>query len=179
MPNKNVQISEEDDVSTHEASENSNIKSIDFDNESKQAKKSYIMNDFKEKLKKFIAIDDMIRNKKKEIKQFNDELKELKNLRQPYEAFIVEYLDKLNQTYVECGTETKLSIYESSKKAPLKSNFIKEAIIEQSRSNKLFDAEEKYNQFMESIMELMDKKRPVQKETKLKRTFKKTKNNKK
>lgn len=155
--------------STHENSDNaSDINEDEINNISLEAKKNYINNEFKEKVKNYLVIDDSIRKKQ-------DEIKELKNKKKPCEEYLLKFLEKLEFNYIDINGG-KLIKNESETKAPLKIDIIKEAIVEKSKNEQIFDSDDKYNQFIESIMELMDKKRPIQKRINLKRTFKKQNN---
>lgn len=159
------------EYSTHEETEDiSDIEDNEInDNESQQitdeAKENYITDEFREKVKAYVVIDDAIRRKQ-------DEIKELKTKKKPCEDYILRFLQKSQNNYIDIGAG-KLIKNESETKAPLKIDIIKEAISEKTKNEKIFDSDEKYNKFIESIMDLMDKKRPMQKRINLKRTFQK------
>jgi predicted flavoprotein YhiN len=157
-------------ISTHEKSEDY---SENIDNEEKsiteEAKNNFLTNEFKEKVNKFIHIDDRIRAKQNEIK-------ELKNKRKPCEDFIIEYLQQCQEEIINTK-DGKLVKKESSTKGGLKMDIIKDSILEKSKNEKIFDSEDKYNRFLESIIELMDKKRPIKKKVNLRRVLPRKKNN--
>ncbi len=157
------------DASTHENSDNlSDIEDEESKQISKDAEKNSISNDFKEKIKNFIYYDDLIRKK-------TEEIKELKIKKKPCEDYIIHFFETSESSFIDLQSKGKLTKNESETKAPLKIETIKEAISEKSKNEKIFDTEDKYNQFIESIMELMDKKRPVKKRINVKRTFKREK----
>lgn len=153
--------------STHENSDDiselneNDINDNDSEKISSEAKSNYITTEFKEKVKRFLYIDDKIRSK-------HEQIKELKNLKKPCEEFIIKYLEQEEENIVN-APGGKLVKNESSTKAPIKMDIIKESIIEKSKNEKIFDTEEKYNRFLEAILELMDKKRPIKKRVNLKR----------
>lgn len=81
------------DISTHEASEDSNDEQINIKNNELQ--EDTTTSTFKEKVIKFIKIDNSIRNKKMEIKELKKELK-------PCEEYLISYLDsKITDPEVE------------------------------------------------------------------------------
>lgn len=149
--------------STYEKTEDfSDINDKEIDEISNEAKKNFISSEFKEKVKGFLYIDDAIRRKQEEIS-------ELKKKKKPCEDFIIQYLEKVEYSFIDVPSGGKLIKNESQTKSPLKMDIIKEAIIEKSKNEKIFDSEDKYNRFLDAIMDLMDKKRPIQKRVNLKR----------
>src|SRR5579883_956610 len=118
--------------STHEDTEDiSDIEENEIDdNESRkikdEAKDNYITNEFREKIKAYVVIDDAIRKKQ-------DEIKELKTKRKPCEDYILRFLQKSQNNYVDIGVG-KLIKNESETKAPLKLDIIKEAISEKTKN---------------------------------------------
>ena len=127
------------------------------------------LSQIKETIQKYVYLDDLIRNKQQEIKN----IKKQKGL---CEKNILEYLSEVDEKIIKMRNGSLIK-NESQTKAPLKIDIIKQAIGEKIRDSKLFSAEENYIQFVESIMELMDKKRPVKKRVNIKRTFKRGKDN--
>lgn len=166
-------------MSTKESSFNDNLTDVSDNNKSNKSNKSNkdaedktISNEFKEKVKTFIIIDDAIRNKQ-------DEIKELRSKKKICEEFILNFLQKSKLSHVSVSSG-KLIKNETETKIPLKLDIIKESINEKVKKEKIFDTDEKYNNFVESIMDTMENKRPMQKRINLKRTFNKqnTSNNK-
>lgn len=133
--------------------------------EKKSVDQKVVTNELKEKVISYVKIDDLIRKK-------NEEIRELKSKRKPCEDYIIKFLEKQEAGFVSVAGG-KLIKNESETKAPLKVEFIKEAIKEGIETKKLVDStdNEKTTKLAEEIMELMEKKRPLQKRTNLKRTF--------
>jgi len=149
--------------STHENTEDfSDINDDEINDITSEAKENNLTYEFREKVKRFLFIDDTIRTKREEIK-------ELQRLRKPCEDFILGYLENQEEKIINTPTAGKLIKNESTTKARLKMDIIKEAILEKTKNEKIFDTEEKYNRFLDSILDLMDKKRPMQKRVNLKR----------
>lgn len=153
-----------DTTSTHELSNDVSYIASKNDDISKDARQVFITNHFKETVQKYVYCDNLIREKQQEIKT-------LKKQKETHEKFIIEYLDKVDEKLIRVK-DGNLIKNESHTKAPLKIEIIKQAISEKSKDSKLFNTEDNYNQFIESILDLMDKKRPIKKRVNIKRTFK-------
>lgn len=82
----------------------------------------------KEKVTGYIKIDDLIREKKEEIKELNE--KKLK-----YEEFIKKYLEKANKTKIETN-DGDIVYKKQSTKAPLKESLIETAIVKKFKDSK-------------------------------------------
>lgn len=82
----------------------------------------------KEKVTGYIKIDDLIREKKEEIKELNE--KKLK-----YEEFIRKYLEKANKTKIETN-DGDIVYKKQSTKAPLKEELLEKAVIKQFQDTK-------------------------------------------
>ena len=121
----------------------------DIEEEAEQYK---VSKEFKEKVVKYVKIDDLIRKKEQEIR-------ELKEQRKPCESFILEYLDKVGETTIELSSG-KLRKNKSETKIPLSQEIIRDAI-----SEKVKDDNE-----VEAIIALMDTLRPKNVRVNLKRT---------
>ena len=160
MPKKNKQIESDDE------SDNDKISDIDDDevtNASKKDKPVQVTDEFKECVIGFIKLDDLIR-------QRQEDIKELKEKKKPYEEFILKYLDKVGENVIEVQ-ESKLRKNQSETKMPLKIDMIKEAIYETIKKEKIDKSDEKCKELVEETIQLMENKRPMTVRTNLKRTF--------
>ncbi len=167
-------MSSDKDDSTHEKSdevedlndeEKKKMDEKEIDDISRDAEKNFAITEFKDKVIKYVKVDDMIRKKMEEIK-------ELKNQKKPCEEFIIRYLEKQDAGFVTVSGG-KLVKNESESKAPLKTDMIKDAIKEGIQTKKLVDPNDvsRCDKITEEILELMDKKRPINKKVNLKKTF--------
>lgn len=82
----------------------------------------------KEKITAYIKIDDLIREKKEEIK-------ELAEKRSTYEEFIKKYLEKENKTRIELN-DGEIVFKKLSTRSPLKEELIEKAIVKKFQDNK-------------------------------------------
>lgn len=150
----------ENDDSTHENSV-SEIDKEEMDEISKKAEQNVISSDFLANLKTYIMVDDLIKSKQKEIK-------ELKDKKTKCEDFIIESMVKMERDILDVGSD-KITKKTKEIKEPLKIEIIKEAIMEKAKESKLFINEVKYEEYLESVLNLIDVKRPVKQKQVLER----------
>ena len=81
-----------------------------------------ITEEFVEVVKSWVKLDDEIKKRNEEIKDFKTEKKE-------YEIFILEYMDKINESVINIS-DGKLRRNKSSTKPPLKQEFIQNALLD-------------------------------------------------
>jgi hypothetical protein len=135
-------------MSSNDSDAISDIEDEEISKLSQEVEQNVISNDFKEKIIKYIKIDDLIR-----IKQ--EEIKELKSQKEPCETYILRYLDTMEQTFVDIQGKGKLIKNQSESKAPLKLDMIKDAIKEGISNEKLVADDVKCAQILDNICYLM------------------------
>lgn len=114
-----------------------------------------VSKEFQENVIKFITYDDAIRSK-------DEEIKELKKLKTPFEKFVLEYLSKLGEDAIDI-TSGYLKINKNESKTPVTRDSIKEVIKKKIEDPKI----------IEEILEDIEKSRQVKTNIVLKRTFNK------
>jgi len=121
-----------------------------------------ISEEFKNHVKEFTRIDDLIKKKQKEIK-------DLKNQNKPHEEYILNDLDQMGENTIEI-TDGKLIKNKSQTKAPLNTTIIREAISAKINNPQII------NEIMEQMKELRPKKeRKYLKRTQIRKLHKKIK----
>ncbi len=111
-----------------------------------------ITEEFVEVVKSWVSIDDEIRKKLIEIKELKDERKE-------FETFILEYMDKINESVIDIS-DGKLRKNKSNTKGGLKQESIQTALLDITKDT---------NKAMEMTKYIMDN-RPITERVNLKRT---------
>lgn len=111
-----------------------------------------ISKEFKENVVKYIKYDDLI-------KQKQDELNNLKEQRKPCEAFILKYLDQINQTTISVS-DGKLMKKKTESKKPLSQDIINAVLLDKIKDPKK----------VEEIIKSMDGKRLTVENVNLRRT---------
>ncbi len=116
-----------------------------------------VTEEFVEVVKNWVKIDDEIRKK-------NIEVKELKDERKEFEAFIIEYMDKINENVINIS-DGKLRKNKSASKGSLKQDSIQNALLDITQDN---------SKAMQMTKYIMDS-RPIVERVNLKRTKKRGK----
>ena len=111
-----------------------------------------VSKEFKENVVKYIKYDDLI-------KQKQDEINNLKDQRKPCEAYILKYLDQINQTTISVSDGKLMKKKTESKKA------LSQDIVNAVLMDKIKDPKK-----VEEIIKSMDVKRPTVENVNLKRT---------
>jgi len=119
------------------------------------------LEEFKKVVVNWVQIDDLIREK-------NSELKELKSDKKSLEEYILESMDKMDQSIIDIS-DGKLRLNKSKSTAGIKQEYIQEALTE------LVNDQAQAQQMTKFILE----KRPTVERVNLKRTFFRKNNNSK
>ena len=122
---------------------------------------------FLDKIIKFIKTDDLIKKKEKENKE---EIKVLKNDKKKLEAYILNYLEKLDENYVSINGTGKLIKNESNTRGTIKVETIQESIMETFKNKNLNLNPELVRSIVDDIIIRIDNKRGTSKRIYLKRT---------
>lgn len=120
-----------------------------------------VTEEFVEVVKNWVKIDDDIRKKNQEIKELKDERKE-------FETFILEYMDKINESVINIS-DGKLRRNKSASKGALKQDSIQHALLDITQDSA---------KAMQMTKYIMDS-RPVVERVNLKRTKNRGKRKKK
>jgi len=122
---------------------------------------------FLENVIKYLEVDDTIKNKQSE---HREEVKNLKDTKGELEGFIIRYLDRKGKDQVNLG-ENKGRLVKETKdsKSAIKTDTIREGIMEGLKAAKLVEQEAETVKLINSIMDSIDNKRTVTKRTTLRR----------
>jgi hypothetical protein len=168
---KKVVESESDDDSTHissvdENEENEDIDDMTVDDISKEATDNFKKNELLDHIIKYVQIDNLIRDKRKEIRE---DIKVLNDRKKRMEVFILKYLDDINQEQVNIDGTGKLKKNVSQVKGAIKIDNIKKSIEDGIKKEGIIKDDKRLSVLLESILDLIDKNRPVTKRVYLKR----------
>lgn len=125
---------------------------------------------FFENVIKYLQTDDLIKKKQKE---HRDEIKDLKDEKTDLEAYILRYLDRAGEDTIDVGGKCTLTKSKTETKASIKSENIREGILEGLQKEKLVQDDQKTIKIINDIMDLIEGKRTVNTRTFLKRNDKK------
>jgi len=159
----NEVINSFNDNITNDLNENS-----ERDNYSNVSNNKKIQNKFLENVIKYLQTDDIIRKKTSEYK---DNIKILKESKEDLEDYVIRYLEKEDEDYIDIKGKGKLIKKKTVTKGAIKIENVKESIYEELTQKKLVEEDEEMISLIDNILEKIDKKRPVKEKTVLKRTF--------
>jgi len=142
----------------------------DYDNSNKIQQ-----NAFAENVIKYLKTDDIIKLKQKEHRL---EMKNLKERKKKSEEHILNYLDRMDENYVNIDNKGKLIKNKSETKSSIKIDNIKDGIIEGLKGVKVIEKLNGNSEIVKKILNLIDSKREVKTRTYLKRTSVRKKNKK-
>jgi hypothetical protein len=146
------QLSENSEESTSNESEEVNSQTHDDDSV------------LKEKVTSYLKIDDLIKEKKEDIKELTK--KKLK-----YEEFLMEYLEKINKTRIETK-DGEIVYKKQTSKAPLKEELIEKAIVKKFQDVK--NIKESGIKIAHDVLEEVNSMRGVNIKNNIRRIKKKT-----
>ena len=173
--NKEISMNSfEDETNSDKSDSDEEVSDYESDHKSKNESNKF-KNKFLENVVKYLQTDDLIRKKQKEHK---DEVQNLKDTKGELEAFIIRYLDRENENFVDIKGKGKLIKNKSETKAPIKTENIRDGILEGLQTAKLIENDKETLDIINSIMDKIDTKRTVNTRTYLKRTFDKKKEGK-
>lgn len=142
-----------------------NASNEEIDETESDIKSTYVDHEFKQNVMMYLKYDDIMREKQKQIKN-------LKKDKKKCEDTIIKCLERSKCDHVNAKSST-LVLKETTSKSAINPELIKNAILEKTRGENIFDNEEKYNSFVESILETMENKRTVNRRVTLKRMINK------
>lgn len=147
----------------------------------KEAETEYIQTVVLDRVVKYIKIDDIIKQKQQEHKK---EMKTIKDHKDKLEQFLIDYLDKIDQEYIQVGDKGTLTKTESRTKSSIKMEDISISLIEGFKKHKIYDDIADIKRIVEDFVETIENRRDVRvrkylKRTKAKKTNTKLKTNKK
>lgn len=147
----------------------------------KEAEAEYIQTVVLDRVVKYIKIDDIIKQKQQEHKK---EMKTIKDHKDKLEQFLIDYLDKIDQEYIQVGDKGTLTKTESRTKSSIKMEDISISLIEGFKKHKIYNDIADIKRVVEDFVETIENRRDVRvrkylKRTKAKKTKTKLKTNKK
>lgn len=123
--------------------------------------------DFIEQVIKYIKLDDVIKEKQKKDKE---ELNILKNKKSIFEKNIISHLNQTENTFINIGAKSKLVKNTSTTKGAINKDLIRSSISDGLQQTELVkDNEDLSNKVIETILNLLEKKRPIKQKEYLRR----------
>lgn len=119
-----------------------------------------------ERVLKYIKLDDVIKEKQNEHKK---EMKTLKDTKDQLEQFLISFLDKINEEYIQLGNKSTLIKTETQTKAAPKMEDISVCLIDGFRKYEIYEDDEEIKRVVKDFIKTIDEKREIKTRKYLKR----------
>lgn len=139
----------------------------DYDEMDEDEKKEYIQTVVLDRVIKYIKLDDVIKQKQNEHKK---EMKAIKDSKEQLEHFLIGYLDKVDEEYIQLGNKSTLIKTEVKTKAPPKMEDISVCLVEGFRKHEIYEDDSEIKRVVKDFIETIDAKREIKTRKYLKRT---------
>jgi hypothetical protein len=119
-----------------------------------------------ERVIKYIKLDDVIKEKQNEHKK---EMKTLKDTKDQLEQFLIGFLDKINEEYIQLGNKSTLIKTETQTKAAPKMEDISVCLIDGFRKYEIYEDDDEIKRVVKDFIKTIDDKREIKTRKYLKR----------
>lgn len=131
-----------------------------------EAQKEYFQTVVLDRVVKYIKIDNVIKEKQDQHKK---DMKAIKDAKDQLEVFLLEYLDNMDEEYIQLGKTSTLLKTETKTKLAPKMEDISYCILEGFKKYELYDDEDELKRVVKDFVETIDAKREVKTRKYLKR----------
>jgi len=136
------------------------------DNIDSEAQTEYVKNVVFDYVIKYIKIDDIIKKKQTDHKK---EMKAIKDTKDQLETFLLNYLEKVNQEYVELANKSKLIKTETTTKSAPKLDDINLCLMDGFKEHGIFENDDEIKRVVGDLMKKIDDKRETKSRSFLRR----------
>lgn len=164
--NNNNQDNQENEEEENEENEGNGDEDIDYDELTEGAKKEYIQTVVLDKVINYIKLDDIIKQKQLEHKK---EMKVIKDSKEQLEEFLIQYLDKVDEEFIELGNKSTLYKTEVKTKAAPKMEDIGICLVEGFKKYEFYEDDDEIKRVVKDFIDTIDAKREVKTRKYLKR----------
>lgn len=126
----------------------------------------YVQTVVMERVIKYVKLDDVIKEKQNEHKK---EMKTLKDTKDQLEQFLIGFLDKMNEEYIQLGNKSTLIKTETQTKAAPKMEDISVCLIDGFRKYEIYEDDEEIKRVVKDFIKTIDDKREIKTRKYLKR----------
>lgn len=163
---KDKQKSKDDD-SSDISSYNEDYENMTLDEISQKGREKFFKTELMEKIVKYIKIDDTIKDKLKELRL---QMKALKTQKTDMEKYIISYLEAINEEFVNIQGTARLTKTTTNTKGAIKVDNIKLSVIDGIKKQNINLDERKITELLDSVVDNIEKNRPIKTKTYIKRT---------
>lgn len=156
--NSKDDVSDSSDISDYDENESiSDAFKYDDNKNKSEDDDEYVKTVVVERVVKYLKLDDVIKEKQAEHRK---EMKVIKDAKDQLESFLIEYLDKINQDYIECKG-SQLVRTETQTKAPPKMEDISVSLIDGFRKHEIYEDDDEIKRVVKDFMELIEERREI------------------
>jgi len=156
-----------DDDSSDISSYNEDYENMTLDEISQKGREKFFKTELMEKIVKYIKIDDTIKDKQKELRL---QMKALKTQKTDMEKYIISYLEAINEEFVNIQGTARLTKTTTNTKGAIKVDNIKLSVIDGIKKQNINLDERKITELLDSVVDNIEKNRPIKTKTYIKRT---------
>jgi len=156
-----------DDDSSDISSYNEDYENMTLDEISQKGREKFFKTELMEKIVKYIKIDDTIKDKQKELRL---QMKALKTQKTDMEKYIISYLEAINEEFVNIQGTARLTKTTTNTKGAIKVDNIKLSVIDGIKKQNINLDERKITELLDSVVDNIEKNRPIKTKTCIKRT---------
>jgi len=127
---------------------------------------------FREKIIKFIKLDDLIRE---ETIAYKEKMETLKTQKEEMSQYILRHLDDVGEKEIDLSKQGRISKYTSTRKSGLNKDIIQQSIYEKLKNDKLVKSDEEGRLLAQATYDIMEGKREIKTKVTLKRVIKREK----
>lgn len=158
--------------------ENNNLNvdsSIENSEQTSNSSENEVPKVFREKIIKFIKLDDAIRE---ETISYKQKIETLKIQKEEMSGYILRHLEDVGEKEIDLNKQGKISKYTSTRKSGLNKNIIQQSIYEKLKNDKLVKTDEEGKILAQATYDIMEGKRELKTKVTLKRIIKREKKQK-
>lgn len=155
------------DISSYDSDDERKIDKLTDEDIKNKALDNFVETELVEKITKYFQIDEIIKDKQKEMREM---MKELKIQKELMEKYIINYLDHINEEYINISGKGKLVKSVSITKGSInKENITKSLITGLQKTNINID-NERINNLLANLLTSIEENRPKKERKYIKRT---------
>lgn len=181
MINKNNSYTDDEESTRVGNDSDVDIDNLTVDDIKKEALNNFTINELHENLKKYIRVDNLLKDKHKEAriirKTIDDQINTLKDHKKSIEEFILLYLDNIQKDTIEINGHGKLVKKTSTKYGKINIDNVQNSIIKGLKENNIAD-DNKIIEIMKHIVTIIDKNKSVKTTTTIRRVLPRAKKDK-
>jgi len=154
---------DDNDTDNNESNIDKDLSNVNDD----ELDEEYVQTVVMERVIKYIKLDDVIKEKQTEHRK---EMKTLKDTKDNLEQFLIGFLDRINEEYIQLGNKSTLIKTETQTKAAPKMEDIGVCLIDGFRKYEIYEDDDEIKRVVKDFLKSIEEKREIKTRKYLKRT---------